>query len=240
MTGGLLIQNGGTAGTIDPGLLLEFIGTASGRTLRAQDSLASSGTLVVRAGVTFQNTVSCAFLQSSSLGSLSCGTTLGLTFGGTNKNFTAVNGGIICTDADSLEVSAAGSTGMTLVSQGTAAPLYKRERVYERFPLFGPQANAVPGSGATLVTAFSGSLVAAQLQTSGFSSGVTVSVWINSKRAFSTPLSTDNREPSSVTAATPVIINGTNARFNRYQDLRIGVSKHVAGDGYNVSCYTFI
>lgn len=47
MTGGLLIQNGGTPGVIDAGLLLEIMGTASGRVLHAQDLLTSSGTLVI-------------------------------------------------------------------------------------------------------------------------------------------------------------------------------------------------
>lgn len=47
MTGGLLIVNGGPGTqTIQANVLLEVAGTASGRILRAQDTLASSGTLV--------------------------------------------------------------------------------------------------------------------------------------------------------------------------------------------------
>ena len=47
---------------------------------------------------------------------------IGLTYGGTNKNMTAVNGGVVWTDADSMEVSAAGLSGQVLVSNGAAAP----------------------------------------------------------------------------------------------------------------------
>lgn len=42
--------------------------------------------------------------------------------GGTNKNLTPVAGGIVYTDADSMEVTAAGTSGYLLQSQGTSAP----------------------------------------------------------------------------------------------------------------------
>ncbi len=47
---------------------------------------------------------------------------LGLSRGGTNKNLTAVNGGVVWTDADSMEVTAAGTSGQLLQSNGAAAP----------------------------------------------------------------------------------------------------------------------
>lgn len=49
---------------------------------------------------------------------------LPLANGGTNKNMTPVNGGIVYTDADSQEVSAAGSSGQLLRSAGAAAPTW--------------------------------------------------------------------------------------------------------------------
>ncbi|MSR87243.1 VCBS repeat-containing protein, partial [Candidatus Peribacteria bacterium] len=64
MTGGLLIQNGvihDTLPTIDAGVLLEVAGVMSGRVLRAQDTLASSGTLSVRG----ESTLSGALLVGS-------------------------------------------------------------------------------------------------------------------------------------------------------------------------------
>lgn len=52
------------------------------------------------------------------------GSVIGLAYGGTNKNMTAVNGGIVWTDTDSMEVSAAGSSGQILRSAGAAAPTW--------------------------------------------------------------------------------------------------------------------
>lgn len=44
--------------------------------------------------------------------------------GGTNKNSTAVNGGIVWTDADSMEITAAGTSGQALLSGGSATPTW--------------------------------------------------------------------------------------------------------------------
>jgi len=52
------------------------------------------------------------------------GTVIGLTYGGTGKALTAVNGGIVYSDADSFEILAAGTSGYVLTSQGAGAPLW--------------------------------------------------------------------------------------------------------------------
>jgi hypothetical protein len=58
MTGGLMIVSGGhTLTPPDAGLLLELAGVMSGRTLHAQDSLQSSGTLVIAGLSRFRSTV---------------------------------------------------------------------------------------------------------------------------------------------------------------------------------------
>lgn len=49
---------------------------------------------------------------------------LPLSLGGSNKNLTAVNGGVVWTDADSMEVTAAGTAGQVLQSNGAAAPTW--------------------------------------------------------------------------------------------------------------------
>src|SRR5262249_7336924 len=68
MTGKLLINlSSGTDA-------LEVIGTASGRIIHAQDELRSSGSLVVRNGVTFKSLTSCTALQTASNCALSCNT----------------------------------------------------------------------------------------------------------------------------------------------------------------------
>lgn len=51
-------------------------------------------------------------------------TPLALTSGGSAKSLTAVNGGVVWSDADSMEVSAAGSAAQVLVSTGAAAPVW--------------------------------------------------------------------------------------------------------------------
>jgi hypothetical protein len=50
------------------------------------------------------------------------GTVIGLTYGGTGKALTASAGGIVYTDADSMEVLSAGSSGYVLTSGGAGAP----------------------------------------------------------------------------------------------------------------------
>lgn len=49
---------------------------------------------------------------------------LPLSNGGTNKNMTAVSGGLLYTDSDSVEVSTAGTAGRAVLSGGTGAPTY--------------------------------------------------------------------------------------------------------------------
>lgn len=49
---------------------------------------------------------------------------LPLANGGTNKNMTAVNGGFVWTDADSQEVTAAGTAGQPVLSGGAGTPTY--------------------------------------------------------------------------------------------------------------------
>lgn len=110
MTGGLLIQNGGTPGTIDTGFLLEIAGAASGRILHAQDQLRSSGSLVAEGTVTFASLASCSGIQTSALGVLSCGN------GGL---FTST--GALSTYFDKRYVAVAGDTmtgGLLLVQGG--------------------------------------------------------------------------------------------------------------------------
>ena len=60
-------------------------------------------------------------------GNLSSEAVLALSRGGTNKALTAVAGGIVWTDSDSQEVSAAGTSGQVLTSNGTSAPTWTNQ-----------------------------------------------------------------------------------------------------------------
>lgn len=57
-------------------------------------------------------------------GTIALAGTLVLANGGTNKNMTATAGGIVWTDADSMEVTAAGTSGQWVTSTGTTAPTW--------------------------------------------------------------------------------------------------------------------
>jgi len=85
--------------TATPSTKLEVAGTASGRHLHAQTLLTASGT------ISFE-------------------TPLPLSEGGTSKNMTAANGGICYSDADSLELTSAGTSGQLLLSTGVGAPVW--------------------------------------------------------------------------------------------------------------------
>lgn len=63
---------------------------------------------------------------------------LPLANGGTNKNLTPVAGGIVYTDGDSLEVTAAGTSGQVLQSNGVSAPTWVT-----------PNAGTVSGPGSS-------------------------------------------------------------------------------------------
>lgn len=64
----------------------------------------------------------------TTLGTIVTGTwnggVIGLTYGGTGKALTATNGGIVYSDADSLEITAAGTSGDILTSGGAGAPTW--------------------------------------------------------------------------------------------------------------------
>jgi hypothetical protein len=52
------------------------------------------------------------------------GTVVGLTYGGTGRALTAAAGGIVWSDADSLEITTAGTSGYVLTSGGTSTPTW--------------------------------------------------------------------------------------------------------------------
>lgn len=97
------------------------------------------------------------------------GSIVGLTFGGTGKNLTAVNGGIVWTDTDSMEVTSAGSAGEFLVSNGAASPSWTSTIAATSVPFSGINSGSnttgamVVDSGASLNFANSGTINASSL-----------------------------------------------------------------------------
>jgi hypothetical protein len=90
---------------------------------------AASGNVVVAPAGTLSGATLAAGVTASSLTSVGTiatgvwqGTLVDLAYGGTNKNMTPVAGGVVWTDAGSMEVTAAGTSGQVLTSNGTSAP----------------------------------------------------------------------------------------------------------------------
>jgi hypothetical protein len=95
----------------------------------------STGALIVTGGVGIGGslwTATANFSSISGVGHLNSaitsgswnGTAISLTYGGTNANLTAVNGGVVYSTGSAMAISAAGTAGSVLVSAGAAAPTW--------------------------------------------------------------------------------------------------------------------
>jgi hypothetical protein len=95
------------------------------QTISAGDTLtiAAGAGITTTAGATDTITIASTLGTSVDLASEITGV-LPLANGGSNKNITVTQGGILWTDSDSFEVSAAGTTGQALISGGTGAPTW--------------------------------------------------------------------------------------------------------------------
>ena len=81
-------------------------------------TIANTGVLSFSAGTT-------GFTPSTATtGAITLGGTLGLSNGGTNASLTAVAGAVPYSTASALALTAAGTTGQVLTSQGTSAPIW--------------------------------------------------------------------------------------------------------------------
>ena len=117
-------------------------------------TIANTGVLSFSAGTT-------GFTPNiATTGAVTLSGTLSLTNGGTNASLTAVQGGIVYSTASALAISAAGTTGQFLQSNGTGAPTWATPVSYAtvtddtttngtRYPLF---ANQTSGSLSTEYT----------------------------------------------------------------------------------------
>jgi hypothetical protein len=109
-------------------------GTNSSTALSGQTIMVSDGTKIVQGPAGTTSTVlhgNASGAPSYSAVSLTGDVSgvLPLANGGTNKNMTAVNGGIIYTDADSQEVLAAGANGQVLQSNGASPPSWVNKSI---------------------------------------------------------------------------------------------------------------
>ncbi len=146
MTGALAIRSGNGTVTVDAGVLLEVLGTASGRIVHVQDQLRSSGSLLVDGAVYFNNYANCTALETSN-GQIVCGTddggtsyfagrgltltagvfTLNTTITGSLLEFTTVSGSLVSatdrlTSSGVLAVEGNSFFGGT-INAGSSAPI---------------------------------------------------------------------------------------------------------------------
>ena len=90
------------------------------KTLRLHDGSTAGGGSVVTINAGTQ-TLTNKTLSSNSVWQ---GNAVGLAYGGTNANLTAVAGGVIYSGASALAISAAGTSGQVLTSAGASAPTW--------------------------------------------------------------------------------------------------------------------
>jgi hypothetical protein len=134
LTTAITVAQGGTNATTAAGARTNLGAAASG----ANTDILSLGGLTTALSVPQGGTGgTTAAAARTSLGAAASGantdilslagltTMLALNQGGSAKNMTAVNGGVVYTDADSMEVSAAGTAGQVLTSAGAGTPTWQ-------------------------------------------------------------------------------------------------------------------
>ena len=139
------------------------------------------GTTPATTGTTGYGTSGQALVTAGSSAAPAWGV-VGLNGGGTNANLTAVAGGIVYSGASALAISAAGTSGQVLTSNGTSAPTWTTPTAYAtvtddtttnatRYPLFASATSGNltteytsstkyqfnPSTGTLTATVFSGS-----------------------------------------------------------------------------------
>lgn len=93
-------------------------------------SLGGSGTVTAAAGTLTGTTLNSTVVTSSltTVGTIATGTwnatNIALGKGGTNAALTAVNGGVVYSNASAMAITAAGTAGQALLSAGAAAPVW--------------------------------------------------------------------------------------------------------------------
>ena len=87
------------------------------------------GTTLATTGTTGYGTTGQALVTAGSSAAPAWGI-VGLNGGGTNANLTAVAGGIVYSGASALAISAAGTTGQVLTSNGSSAPTWSTPTAY--------------------------------------------------------------------------------------------------------------
>jgi hypothetical protein len=252
---GLANQNipTGTAGYVTTIGLIQGINTGSytvGDTLYLspysagfyQNTIPPTGYAIKLGTVAYVNSSNGSIYINKSILSVQAGNIVGqvaLANGGTNANLTAIQGGIVYSGASALAISAAGTTGQFLQSNGTGAPTWATPVSYAtvtddtttngtRYPLFANQTSGNltteytsstklqynPSTGALSATSFVGTIAGSNVSgnISGNAANVTGTVAIANGGTGQTTASAAFNALSPITSTGDLIIgNGTNS-----------------------------
>jgi hypothetical protein len=124
-------QTNAASGTVNSGTINDLAYYAATGTAVSGLATANNGVLITSGlGVPSISSTLPSAVQSNitALGTIATGvwngSLIGLAYGGTAANLTAVNGGIVYSTASALAISAAGSSGQILTSAGAATPVW--------------------------------------------------------------------------------------------------------------------
>ncbi len=112
---GTTTQNNAFTGAVG-----EITYDSEAKTLRLHDGSTAGGGSVVTINAGTQTLTN----KTLSTNSVWQGTAVGLAYGGTNANLTAVAGGVLYSGSSALAISAAGTSGQVLTSAGSSAPTW--------------------------------------------------------------------------------------------------------------------
>lgn len=124
-------SSGGGGGGVGPASDAAFIVAAMSGALSAERLLVGTANQVIvtdlgpGVSVKLSTPQDIAPASNVTFNSLTLTTPLSLSSGGTNKNMTAIAGAVVYSDADSFELTAAGTVGQLLVSQGAGPPIWQ-------------------------------------------------------------------------------------------------------------------
>ena len=139
---------------------VSFSGTGLTPSSASTGAIGVSGTLNVAHGGTGAATLT-GVLIGNGTSAVTASAQLPLASGGTNANLTAVNGGLVWSDASKLNILAAGVSGQVLTSNGAAAPSWSVPVVVADLGQIGTVAVGTGTTTVSSITLLNGTLVQA-------------------------------------------------------------------------------